>query len=320
MRAPAAQGGVDRRAACPARRPRGRWSRRCVKRCAAGTSVSTNCVGVAAAGAFSRPSMAKVRSCRARWIIMKPPPPMPENCGSTTLSTNWIAAAASIALPPRRSTSAPACAASGCDTDDHAVLERRAVPWGRRRDSLAGGRKDDAGRRAGRVRGRTGGPRRRRVAPAASKGQREAQEQPRQAGSTGLMLSPLGRWSTRIGPARMMRARGCRGSQDGNRCRPRSAITPSSRRIGIPGHDLCPRRSVLQLRIPVGAAAAGREVEHRPERRDVGRIARVLAGVGHLPASSRWPRTAAPVSPSRRNTMSAGYSLPSGIRMPRSFA
>ena len=88
-----------------------------VNSCAAGTPLSRNCVGVAAAGAFSRASIAKVRWCFARCTIMKPPPPMPENCGSTTLSMNWIAAAASIALPPRASTSAPAFAASGCDTD-----------------------------------------------------------------------------------------------------------------------------------------------------------------------------------------------------------
>src|SRR5207249_10837653 len=47
---------------------------------------------------------------------MKPPPPMPENSGSTTLSANWMAAAASMALPPLRSILAPASAASGCDT------------------------------------------------------------------------------------------------------------------------------------------------------------------------------------------------------------
>src|SRR5688572_23045878 len=47
---------------------------------------------------------------------MKPPPPMPENSGSTTFSANWIAAAASIALPPSRSIFAPASAASGCET------------------------------------------------------------------------------------------------------------------------------------------------------------------------------------------------------------
>ena len=42
--------------------------------------------GVAPAGAFSRVSMKKVCPVLARWIIMKPPPPMPADCGSTTLS------------------------------------------------------------------------------------------------------------------------------------------------------------------------------------------------------------------------------------------
>src|SRR5205807_1819077 len=71
----------------------------------------------ALAGARSRPSTAKVLPCPfARCTIMKPPPPMPENSGSTTLSANWMAAAASMALPPLRSILAPASAASGCDT------------------------------------------------------------------------------------------------------------------------------------------------------------------------------------------------------------
>src|SRR5438552_3078973 len=47
---------------------------------------------------------------------MNPPPPMPENSGSTTLSANRTAAAASMALPPLRRILAPASAASGCDT------------------------------------------------------------------------------------------------------------------------------------------------------------------------------------------------------------
>src|SRR5207247_6420319 len=48
--------------------------------------------------------------------IMKPPPPIPDNSGSTTLSPNWIADAASKALPPLRNILPPASAASGCDT------------------------------------------------------------------------------------------------------------------------------------------------------------------------------------------------------------
>src|SRR5437016_3769642 len=76
-----------------------------------------NSVVSALAGALSRPSIAKVLPCPfARCTIMNPPPPMPENSGSTTLSANWMAAAASMALPPLRSILAPASAASGCDT------------------------------------------------------------------------------------------------------------------------------------------------------------------------------------------------------------
>src|SRR5213078_3201138 len=71
----------------------------------------------ALAGALSRPSIAKVLPYPfAKCTIMNPPPPMPENSGSTTLRANWIAAAASMALPPLRSILAPASAASGCDT------------------------------------------------------------------------------------------------------------------------------------------------------------------------------------------------------------
>src|SRR5512139_137952 len=44
---------------------------------------------------------------------MKPPPPMPELCGSTTPSASMVAIAASVALPPARSISAPAAAARG---------------------------------------------------------------------------------------------------------------------------------------------------------------------------------------------------------------
>src|SRR5437667_6463527 len=81
------------------------------------SSGLVNSVVSALAGALSRPSIAKVLPCPfARCTIMNPPPPMPENSGSTTLSANWMAAAASTALPPLRSILAPASAASGCDT------------------------------------------------------------------------------------------------------------------------------------------------------------------------------------------------------------
>src|SRR6266404_2341766 len=87
-----------------------------LKSCLLPSGLVNNVIS-ALAGALSRPSIAKVLPCPfARCTIMKPPPPMPENSGSTTLSANWMAAAASMALPPLRSILAPASAASGCDT------------------------------------------------------------------------------------------------------------------------------------------------------------------------------------------------------------
>ena len=44
---------------------------------------------------------------------MKAPPPMPEDCGSTRLSTICAAMPASTALPPWRNMARPASAASG---------------------------------------------------------------------------------------------------------------------------------------------------------------------------------------------------------------
>src|SRR5436190_17030093 len=44
---------------------------------------------------------------------MKPPPPMPELCGSTTFSASKVAIAASAAVPPCRNIDAPAAAARG---------------------------------------------------------------------------------------------------------------------------------------------------------------------------------------------------------------
>src|SRR5215468_9426639 len=43
---------------------------------------------------------------------MKVPPPSPDDCGSTKLSTNCTATAASAALPPARSISRPASTAA----------------------------------------------------------------------------------------------------------------------------------------------------------------------------------------------------------------
>ena len=54
--------------------------------CSVGFGTPTNIAGGAPAGAFSRVSIANVRLCSARWIVMKPPPPMPADGGSTTLS------------------------------------------------------------------------------------------------------------------------------------------------------------------------------------------------------------------------------------------
>jgi len=44
---------------------------------------------------------------------MKPPPPMPELCGSTTVSANMTAIAASTADPPWASIASPAAVARG---------------------------------------------------------------------------------------------------------------------------------------------------------------------------------------------------------------
>src|SRR5207247_2161469 len=63
------------------------------------SSGLVNSVVSALAGALSRPSIAKVLPCPfARCTIMKPPPPMPENWGSTTFSANWMAAAVAIMI------------------------------------------------------------------------------------------------------------------------------------------------------------------------------------------------------------------------------
>src|SRR5262249_10305456 len=44
---------------------------------------------------------------------MNPPPPIPHDCGRATPSAKTVAAAASIALPPRASTARPTRAAAG---------------------------------------------------------------------------------------------------------------------------------------------------------------------------------------------------------------
>src|SRR5262249_21850258 len=56
---------------------------------------------------------------------MKAPPPSPEDCGSTRLSTNCTATAASAALPPARSMSRPASTATLLAAD---IMKDLAVP------------------------------------------------------------------------------------------------------------------------------------------------------------------------------------------------
>ena len=70
------------------------------------------------------------------------------------------------------------------------------------------------------------------------------------------------------------------------------------------------RVSILELRIPVRAAAAGRQIQDRPQRGDVGRVARVLPGsaISGVISLAQNSRT---LSPSRLNTMSAAHSEPS---------
>ena len=48
-------------------------------------------------------------------MMQKQSPPMPVLCGSTTPSTAQAATAASVALPPSRSTSIAVSVASGCE-------------------------------------------------------------------------------------------------------------------------------------------------------------------------------------------------------------
>ena len=69
-------------------------------------------VGVPAAGTMLCPSITTCRPSAVRiWHI--PPPISPTIIGSTTVSANCVATAASIALPPAASISAPAAEASG---------------------------------------------------------------------------------------------------------------------------------------------------------------------------------------------------------------
>ena len=68
--------------------------------------------GRADSGTFAMPSMMRWEpSARRIWAV--PPPIRPIIIGSTTVSANWQATAASIALPPPASISMPAAEANG---------------------------------------------------------------------------------------------------------------------------------------------------------------------------------------------------------------
>src|SRR5690606_38642957 len=69
--------------------------------------------GVHAAG--ERPDAFRPCNACPSQTKAKASPPMPFMVGSTTVSVMAAASAASIALPPRAKTAAPACAASGCE-------------------------------------------------------------------------------------------------------------------------------------------------------------------------------------------------------------
>ncbi len=84
--------------------------------CAKGSglpSASRKRSGRAAAGAVSRLSYVRICPSAAEYNTMKAPPPMPDDCGSTRLSTSCVAMAASTTLPPRRSMASPARLARG---------------------------------------------------------------------------------------------------------------------------------------------------------------------------------------------------------------
>ena len=72
-----------------------------------------NSVGVASSGAVSRPSSVVTSPLSASYQTRNAPPPRPELCGSTSPRTACTATIASAAVPPSRSTRAPASTASG---------------------------------------------------------------------------------------------------------------------------------------------------------------------------------------------------------------
>ena len=66
---------------------------------------------------------------------MKPPPPIPHDCGRAALSAKTVAAAASIALPPDSSTARPTRAAAG---DSVAITPRVVLTAGVQARALLG--------------------------------------------------------------------------------------------------------------------------------------------------------------------------------------
>src|SRR6056297_2174980 len=74
-------------------------------------------------GAVSRPSSVVTSPVSASYQTRNAPPPMPELCGSTNPRTVCTATMASAAVPPARSTSAPASTANGLAAE---IIQSRA--------------------------------------------------------------------------------------------------------------------------------------------------------------------------------------------------
>src|SRR5437763_10951117 len=105
-----------------------------LKRWTASAANSTS-IGSRAAGDTSpSPSPGAATKKSSRWsspeavcTSMNPPAPGPVNGDSTTNDISTHATAASTALPPARSTSAPACALNGCPAATTPLIEREAI-------------------------------------------------------------------------------------------------------------------------------------------------------------------------------------------------
>ncbi|MGY4366969.1 hypothetical protein ACVW1A_003034 [Bradyrhizobium sp. LB1.3] len=81
-----------------------------------------------AAGTVLCPSMKRWLPSASRMCAM-PPPMMPTIIGSTTVSVNRVAIAASMALPPAASISAPALEASGWLLTTMPRLDTAGIFW-----------------------------------------------------------------------------------------------------------------------------------------------------------------------------------------------